>query len=165
MVIGKILSLEDGIDKVNEIILEVFITEKSFKENVLIDASRNQVFLALVFEGINSNTPIGMGSLLIGNDSASLKWIAVKEAYRRKSYGDMIVRMLVEKAKVMECHDIWVEVPIELIKMFENIGFLPISDIVIKENSSILVSSIRMKYENEHVRKCQKIKEIDELPK
>lgn len=165
VVFGKIISYSDGIDQVNEIILEVFSNGDNFINEISAEAKSNQVYHALAYEGINSDKPIGTGSLVIYDDCAYLKWIGVRKAYRKKLYGDMLIRMLVEKAKIMNCSDIFVDSPVGLKGMFENIGFLLVTDIANNEKMNILDSNIRMKYNKEHANLCQKTKVTGENSK
>lgn len=147
MVYAKVLSNKDKLDDVNEILREVFIKEYKYSEDDIFDSTSNH-FHVIIYEGIKDGYPLATGRLLIDNNIAKLKWIAVREKYRGMKYGDMVVRMLVEKARIQSCTDIEVDIPTHLIEMFKNIGFLPVENIA--ENS------IRMKYNYLHLNQCQK---------
>lgn len=148
-------SNDEKIDQVKMILKEVF--ENDSEDLEMIDTlSDSQFFYVLVYEGID-NCPIATGILIADENKAKVKSIAVRKDYRRKQYGDMVVRMLVEKAKSLSFTDIEVKVPIYLATMFEAIGFLSIDDLKFNNEIKPLNSFVRMKYNNNYTRKCKNI--------
>lgn len=68
--------------------------------------------------------PVAAGRLLFLEDCYEVDEIAVKKEYRRKKYGDFIVRMLVDKAFVMGAQEVIAVVPQECEAFFTSIGFV-----------------------------------------
>ncbi len=157
MVSAEILSDKEGIDKVNKIYQDVFNKEDTAEEETLYNVDNRQLYHALVYEGLAKEEPVAAGRLVIDNDMATLDWIAVKEEHRRKHYGDMIARMLVEKVKSISCFDIHIDVPSNLERMFQNIGFLPVEEKLSANNdTNIQKNRIKMKYNKNHLNSCQR---------
>lgn len=157
MVYAKVLSKEDGLDHVIEIIQEVFVDEYNYNEDIIRDNFKGQVFHAVVYEGIKDTCPIATGRLVVDDkNTAQLQWIAVKKEHRRKQYGDMVVRMLVEKAKLLSCSNIETRIPAYLLEMFREVGFYPMYDIANSSSKGELSKYILMKYDNNHISSCKK---------
>jgi hypothetical protein len=156
VVVAKTLSNKDGLEDVNNILQEVFNMDNNYQEDFEVDILKNQVYHVLVYEGNNEDPPIATGRLVIDGHVARLKWIAVSIKYRRNRYGDMVVRMLVDKAISLHCFDIEADIPPHLKGMFEEIGFLPIKDTPDKKFMSTICNSISVKFNNSHVNSCKK---------
>jgi ribosomal protein S18 acetylase RimI-like enzyme len=153
-------SNDEKVDQLKMILKEVF--ENDYEDLEMIDTlSDSQFFYVLVYEGIDKS-PIATGILITDENKATVKSIAVRKDYRRKQYGDMVVRMLVEKAKSLSFTDIEVRVPLYLATMFEAIGFLSIDELKLNNDIKPLNSLARMKYINNYTRKCKNIdKNVD----
>lgn len=149
MIYAKILSHKDKLDDVNKILYEVFVEEYKYSnEDIFSDTSKLLVFHVVIYEGMKEGYPIATGRLTIDKQQrARLKWIAVEKKHRRKQYGDMAIRMLVEKARSLSCSEIEADVPEDLTEMFKKIGFLP---------SKVKGSRyIRMVFNDLHLNACQ----------
>ncbi len=68
--------------------------------------------------------PVATGRLLFLDDCCEIDGVAVKRDYRRKKYGDFIVRMLVDKAFVMGAKEVFAIVPAGSEDFFASIGFV-----------------------------------------
>lgn len=154
MVYAKLVSNEEKIEEVNEILREVFINEMKYKEEDIFDISNNQVFHVLLYEGLKEDKAIATGRLLIKNSKAYIKWIAVRKNYRKRLYGDMIVRMLIGKAKDLSINEIFTEVPVNLQETFQKMGFENMENKVKKDINDI--KYVIMKYNNQPLNCCQK---------
>lgn len=154
MVYAKLMSNNDGIDEIYKILSEVFVNENKFDEEDIIDELNEHVYHVLVYEGNSDLPPIATGRVIIDGESACIKLVAVKEQYRKKQYGDMVVRMLLEKARSLYCSNIETVIPESLLEMFKKIGFKPIKDISNIKHKSMFENSIRMKFDNYFTSKC-----------
>lgn len=127
MVHASIVSNKKDVDEANEILYEVFIKEKNYREEDVLNCFYNtdaQIFHVLIYEGIKKEHPVAYGRIII--DKAGIGRIfpiAVKMEYRGNGYGDLAVRMLVDKAISLSCNNILTYIPKNLIPMFEKIGF------------------------------------------
>lgn len=155
MVRAKVISYEQGLDEVNEILYEVFVEEMNINKDIIFNIKDNQVFHVLVYEGVKEDKPIATGRLVLDNNIGYIKWIAVKKEYRRKQYGDFAIRMLVEKARALSCIEIKAEVPIKLIDMFSKIGFNPLDDKTDIDSNAVSDSCIIMRYNDNYIKPCQ----------
>lgn len=152
---GKLVSDDERINEVNEILHEVFVEEFKFKnDDDIFDISGNKVFHALIYEGLKEDKAVAAGRLIVNNENAYIKWIAVRKNYRNRQYGDMIARMLIDKAKSLLIEDIFVDVPVNLAGMFKKIGFKSYYE---EKNSNITKNYIIMKYNNGQLNCCKNI--------
>lgn len=151
---AKIMSNDDEIDEVYKILREVFVREYKIREEDLFDELNDHVYHVLVYDGNSDYSPIATGRVIIEGGVAWIKFVAVKEAYRMNRYGDMVVRMLIEKAKSSFCSDIETAIPENLEGMFKKIGFRPTQGIPNIKQKNIFENSIRMKYDNSYTNKC-----------
>lgn len=155
MVFAKLFSNEERISEVNDILNEVFIEELKFNQEDMFIKPGNKVYHALVYEGLNEGKAVAVGRLELNKDEAYIKYVAVRKEYRRKKYGDMIVRMLVDKAQSMSIDKIFVEVPKILTDMFKKIGFKSYYE---EKNSILYQNYIIMRYCNKTLNCCKNIK-------
>lgn len=155
MVFGKLVSNDEKREEVNEIFREIFINELKCNEEDIFELNENQVFHALLYEGFKEENAVAAGRLEIKNDNAYIKLVAVKKEYRKKQYGDMIIRMLVEKARNMSVKNIFTEVPLHLTEMFRKIGFIPYDE---EKNKNLNNESIIMIFNNLQLNCCKYIK-------
>lgn len=146
MVYGKLVSNEERLDEVNEILHEVFVDELKYKNERVFEITNDKVFHVLLYEGLKEDKAIATGRLISENEKAEIKWVAVKKNYRKKQYGDMVVRMLLDKARSMSISNIIAEVPIHLIGMFEKIGFTSMENEYYVDNENN--RNIKMKFIN-----------------
>ena len=163
MVFAKIKS--DGeinnneVTKVNEILKEVFIKEKGYNEDLIFKQYEGKRYHVLLYEAVTEEELIAYGSLIINGNSADIVLLAVKESYRGKKYGDLITRMLIDKALSSSYNNIYVDLPNYLISMFKKIGFYKIEDSEDREENvnKPLIYDIRLKYDINRPISCKKV--------
>lgn len=151
MIFGKLLKNDDRINEVNEIFKEVFVDELNYKGDDLFEITDKQVIHALIYDDLDEKNAVAAGRMIIDKENAWIKWIAVRKNYRNREYGDMIIRMLTDKAFKMSVKNIFAEVPANLADMFGKIGFKSYydeKDNIIKENYII------MKYGYDYLKCC-----------
>ncbi|HPU62796.1 MAG TPA: GNAT family N-acetyltransferase [Mobilitalea sp.] len=155
MILGKLVSNDERINEVNDILKEVFIDEMKSNQKDMLNITGKKVFHALLYEGLKEDRAVAVGRLELNKNEAYIKYVAVRKDYRRKKYGDMIVRMLVDKAQSMSLDEIYAEVPYFLTDMFEKIGFKSHYE---EKNSILSQKYIIMKYCNKLLNCCKNIK-------
>lgn len=155
MIFGKLVSNNERINEVNEILNEVFVKELKYENKDIFNISDKQVYHALVYEGLSEEKAAATGRLEINKENAYIKWIAVRKNFRRQLYGDMIVRMLTEKAKDLSINNIFVEVPFNLTKMFQKIGFIYCDNKDEENTEKKEAGFIIMKYKDRQVMCCK----------
>lgn len=153
MIIGKIvtnLEINNYIDQVKEILKEVFVEEKGYKEDVVFNIDGAQKYHVLLYEDIKEDDLVAYGRLIINMDIANIMLIAVKQNYRGKKYGDLVIRMLIDKAMSMSYKDIYTDVPDSHVGMFEKVGFYKVVDAQYMKSNKI-----KLKYNINRQKSCQ----------
>lgn len=120
MIKGKLLECSDDLSEVIHIRTEVFLKELS-KEEYLSKTPDQETIYAIVYE---HNIPVATGSLIYQKEDYSLSNIAVLKESRGKNYGDLIIRMLLNKAFSSGINQVTAIVPIHLSDFFFKEGFL-----------------------------------------
>ena len=148
MVFAKLVSNKERYDEVSQILREVFVNELEYDEKLVLDISNQEVFHVILYDGLKEDKAIASGRLEIINDRAYIKWIAVKKTYRNKKYGDMILRILIDKAKNLSIPNIYAIIPKALVEIFKKIGFdYPVENM--KDYINYNEKDIIMKYNNQ----------------
>lgn len=159
MIFAKTVSDKDinkHIDQVNEILKKVFVEEKKYKEEEVFNIRGPHIrgqekHHVLLYEDFKEEELIGYGRLIINNDTANIMWVAVKQEFRGRKYGDLIIRMLIDKARTLFFKEIYVDLPHNLVNMFEKIGFYRTGNIKTSEDYQI-----RLKYKMNKPNSCRK---------
>jgi predicted GNAT family N-acyltransferase len=126
----------------------VFIEELKCEECFLLDKKDAMAQHVIVNDG---ELVVGTGRIIISPDNTYIGRIAVIESYRGKSIGDLIVKMLIDKAFRFGIEPVKVYARLEVIEFYESIGFKKVSDTYIKEGVSIVEMDIMA---NQLRRKC-----------
>lgn len=126
MIEGKILECLDDLSDVIHIRTEVFSKELK-KEELLIKTPDQETVHAIVYE---HNIPVAAGSLIYQSEDCSLANIAVLKEHRGKNYGDLIIRMLLNKAFSSGIKEVRALVPDHLSDFFLKEGFQIIDKVV-----------------------------------
>lgn len=153
MIIAKIVSnleINNYIDQVKEILNEVFVEEKDYREDVVFNIDGPQKHHVLLYEDIKEEDLVAYGRLIINMNTANIMLIAVKQNYRGKKYGDLVIRMLIDKAMSMSYKDIYTDVPDSLVGMFKKVGFYKVVDAQYMKSNQI-----RLRYNINNQRFCQ----------
>lgn len=158
MVHGKFIIEDNEKKQVEEILQEVFIDELNYPEDNLIKDFIKQTYHVLLYEGISDECPVACGSLLIEESIAKISLIAVKKKFRRKMNADLAIRMLIDKAISLKQENIYANVPISLVVLFERIGFFKEknSNKIDSENNIFVdLNTTRLKYNMNMWNFCQ----------
>jgi len=154
MIHAKILSKNEKIGEVNKILKEVYVDELNYNSEDIFNTEDKEIINVLLYEGFDEDTPVAAGRMIVDGNRAEIKYVAVRKNYRNNQYGDMIIRVLVDKATLMTISDIIANVPENLTKMFKKIGFVSIDNNMKKD----INNNIEMKFNN-LIKNCNKIYE------
>lgn len=80
---------------------------------------------ALVYEGMENQFPAAAGSMILAEDEARIMAVAVLSEYRGKSYGEFLIRMLIDKAKTSGIQKITLSCEERMADYFQKYGFRP----------------------------------------
>lgn len=158
MVHGKIITEKSKIKEVHEILGEVFVKELQYKEEDIVKYLLKQTHYVLLYEGISDDCPVACGCLFLNESIANISLIAVKKKFRGKMYGDLAIRMLIDKAITLDFTNIYTNIPINLMSMFEKIGFYKVTDSSkynLEDGKFIVNNPIRLKYNMKMWNSCQ----------
>jgi len=112
MVRGKFFSGQDDLSVIKE------IRNKVFQESG--DGQDDFCMHVLAY---NEDVPVATGRISYDGWEFVISKVCVLEEHRGKSYGDFIVRMLVDKAMMSNAKQVKLEATKETIAFFEKIGF------------------------------------------
>ncbi|MCC8029397.1 MAG: GNAT family N-acetyltransferase [Lachnospiraceae bacterium] len=118
MVFGKFVTEEKDMDIVRSIYEQVFQKELGLDDPETMDDAF--CVNALVFVG---EEPAGMGRVLFDGEDFRIRDIAILPAYRGDSYGDFMVRLLVDKVMMSNAQEIRLDALTGTEGFFRTIGF------------------------------------------
>jgi predicted GNAT family N-acyltransferase len=126
---------------------KVFVEE----QNVPFELERNNNELddihVLVYE---DKVPVATGKLIINNNEYLIGRIAVLSNMRGKSYGDLVVKMLIHKAFSMGANKVQVHSQLHAVDFYKKIGFECIGEIY----KEINIEHITMYINENMIKKC-----------
>lgn len=137
---GRFKTAQDDLSEIFEIRREVFIKEQHKTEAQEFDDYDKDAIFCVLYEENHSSTdkkqrPIATGRLVLLEDGKyKIGRIAVKKEYRGKQYGDMLVKMLVNKAFMSGAKEVYVGAQIQAIGFYKTIGFKEIGEEYIEAN-------------------------------
>lgn len=105
---------------------EVFGEEGRFLTAASKDSQDSSAIFVLAYEmdGEREQKIVGTGRLIFLGDHYKINGVAVRKEYRRRKYGDFIVRMLLDKAVTMGAEEVYADVPKQVVPFCEKIGFV-----------------------------------------
>jgi predicted GNAT family N-acyltransferase len=134
MIQGKLLSYGDDLSEAFQIRRDVFVNEMSIPEDKEFDEIDQIAMHAIAYEEEqNWNTShikraVATGRVTYDGSVCQLSKIAVLKAYRKKKYGDFIVRLLLNKAFTSGIKEVILYTPKEAIDFFKTVGFKETGD-------------------------------------
>lgn len=120
MIFGKLISGSEESEQTRQIAAirkQVFCEELKIPVNEETDAF---AMYALAYEG---ETAVGTGAMTFDGEQYEIRDVAVLPEYRRKQYGDFLVRLLIDKAIMSGAQQIAAEVLTDAVPLFTKIGF------------------------------------------
>lgn len=105
---------------------QVFVNEQHIPNNLVFDDFDNEAIHVIVYE---DKKPVGTGRLVFDNGIYLIGRIAVLTDKRGNNYGDLVVKMLIQKAFDMGAEYIEVHSQIKAVMFYKKIGFIESSEI------------------------------------
>lgn len=105
---------------------QVFVKEQNIDTNLVFDDLDNEAIHVVVYE---NNMPVGSGRIIRDNDEYLIGRIGVLQENRGKDYGDLIVRMLIQKGFDMGANQIVVHSQLPPVPFYKKIGFKEVGEI------------------------------------
>jgi len=132
MIQGKLLSYNDDLSEVLEILREVFIEELGYKQEQVFDGKDMEAVHVIIYEVSESKKAVAAGRLTYDGTEYCLSNIAVLKEFRNNGLGDLAVRMLLNKAFLSGARQVSVETIESNKKFYSNIGFCDDGGLFIK---------------------------------
>lgn len=131
---------------------EVFVKGQEIDKHIVFDDIDKKAIHVVVYE---DDQPVGSGRLVNNDNEYLIGRIGVLEHKRGNYYGDLIVRMLIQKAFDLGAQEIIIHSQLPPVQFYKKIGFIEFGD-VYKEAS---IDHIKMKLKKENIKKkCSKKK-------
>ncbi len=117
MIKGKFLSPKDDLHIITT------LRNLAFEDTSYLSSINDSLAMHVI--AYDDNKPIGCGSIQITDDDTMciINNICVLPEYRKRRYGDFILRMLVDRAFSAHIYNIRLTTPYKYITFFKNIGF------------------------------------------
>lgn len=134
---GKFKEPNDDLTDVFDIRRKVFIEEQGVLEESEFDEYDKSAIFCVVYEPKKSNSDsekeelvsVATGRLILLEDGRyKIGRIAVLKEYRGRKYGDMVVRMLVNKAFLSGATKVYISAQTRVIDFYHKIGFQEYGD-------------------------------------
>lgn len=120
MTAGKYLSGKDDLSQVYELREAVFQKELGLTPQLERDGCDDMAVHVLVYE---DQKPVATGRILYDGEIFKISRVAVLPEYRKRQYGDFVVRMLINKALLSGAGEIYASTLLPGRRLFEKIGF------------------------------------------
>ncbi len=133
MIQGKLLTYGDDLKEVYSIRRKVFVEEQNIPEEDEFDSTDNEAIHVLIYEQNSvsdtiNRIAVATGRIIFDGETCEISHIAVIKEYRNMKYGDLAVRMLINKAFTAGINKVQVNSPLELLDFFKSIGFTFLKD-------------------------------------
>lgn len=142
MITGEFLDSYKLDDDAYQIRKAVFIEELKTDDIFLIDEVDEMAHHLLVKDG---KEPIATGRIIMDDQKTYIGRIAVLKSHRGQSIGDLIVKMLIDKAFRLGLEPVSVYSRISAIGFYESIGFKVASEKFTKEGVEVVEMTIKSK--------------------
>lgn len=126
---------------------QVFTNEQGVASDIERDEKDVKAWHAYVYD---NEISIGTGRLIIQEGEFLIGRIAVLYQFRGQAFGDLIVKMLIDKAFREGAETCFVHSQLQVIEFYKKIGFIPFGDTY--EESGIMHQSMYIK--KEMINKC-----------
>ncbi len=126
---GKLVSNYSEKREIYEVRKLVFVEELGIDMDKVFDHKDQEAIHAVVYLEENEKEAkehikaVATGRLYFDGEICELDQVSVLRDYRRKKYGDLVVRMLINKGFQAGIKEIIAYVPTHLFQFFEKIGF------------------------------------------
>lgn len=153
MIEGKFITTDNDMSDINNIRRKVFLDEQGIEKDIIFDNLDDKALNVVIYENdTNKKQPVAVGRIIIETDHALISHVAVLKEFRGKGYGDLVIRMLVNKAFDKNMPATYVNSPKSCKGFFEKIGFIEIDE-KNKVNNEYQMMAI---YKGKDIRNCMK---------
>ena len=121
MIQGKILACNEDLSEAYAIRINVFVEELGGSQELEFDDMDKEAMHAIVYD---KQKTVAAGRISFDGECCLIEKIAVLKDYRRKKYGDFIVRMLLNRAFTTGIKEVTVIADLSTEAFFRNIGFV-----------------------------------------
>lgn len=140
---GKILSMGDDLSEVYRIKKEVYENELGYVLEDSSDMNDDMSIYVIVYEDTEFRKPVATGKMIYDGVTCSIDKVAVLKEYRKRKYGDFVVRMLLNKAFTSGINEVSLVCPTIIKDFFSKIGFIVIENDLIQSDSNYIRMSIK----------------------
>lgn len=152
MVCGKYYLGLDHIEEVMTIRRKVFMDEQGLSTFVSDELDETAV-QAVAYKDMDHTIPVACGRMYpLSENVFKIGRVAVLKEERKQGYGDLIVRMLVDKAFLMGAEKVVVGAQLPAVGFYKTIGFVETSETYTEENVTHQVMEL---VQNSICRACQ----------
>ncbi len=128
MVQGRVVSDIKEQEAVRDIFRKVSLCLQETEE-------KDSLIQVLAYEGVSDLCPVAAGCMRLGEEMARLLAVAVLPEYRGKSYGELLIRMLIDKAKTGGIQRMEVNCESNMTAYFRKLGFKSVDNTEINGNT------------------------------
>ncbi|GKX30309.1 hypothetical protein SH1V18_27890 [Vallitalea longa] len=125
---------------------EVFVNEQNIDYNIVFDGIDEEAIHVVVYE---DKSPVGTGRLIFKDGIYLIGRIAVLKNKRGNNYGDLVVKMLIQKAFDSGADYIEVHSQLKAVPFYKKIGFVEYGEVY----SEADISHLNMKLEKGKMKK------------
>lgn len=133
MIRGKFLRSGDDIREIIALRERVFVREMGLPQAWVRDDQDAMAVYALVFD--ESDAPGGTGRLAIDDDRFMLGRICVAKEVRGQGLGDLILRMLLLRAREMDAPAVYVKALPDAVPLYQRYGFRAVGGVADEEGA------------------------------
>lgn len=134
MIVGQFIESYDRSNEAYEIRKTVFIDEMKCDLCFLEDELESRAYHLLIRNGKKA---VGTGRILLGQEECYIGRIAVLKEHRGLSIGDLIVKMLIDKAFRLGIEKVFVYARTKAVSFYQRIGFVVVGDTFVKEGVEV----------------------------
>ena len=125
MIRGKIITSSGDINEVMDV-------RRRACADIHADEYDKMAIYALAYD--ENGAPVATGRLIIKDDRFYIGRVCTVKALRGRGYGDLIMRMLLHRALMLNANAVYISSPLHATRFFTRYGFKPVGDICIEEN-------------------------------
>ncbi len=149
MITASYIQGHEALEDVMPIRERVFVMEQGISKAYITDDYDHDAIHVVAFEG---EQPVGAGRLVKIDDVYTIGKIAVLKDKRKMYYGDLVVRMLIQKGFDLGAECIVVHAQKQAVPFYEKVGFEAVGKIYEKQ----AIACLDMVIEKDNIKKkCQ----------
>ncbi len=135
MITASYMQGQDALEDVLPIRECVFVVEQGISKGYITDELDDKAIHVVTYEG---DQPVGAGRLVKSEDEYTIGKVAVLKDKRKNYYGDLIVRMLIQKGFDLGAERMVVHAQEQAVLFYTKIGFEVVGEIYEKQSIKCL---------------------------